>query len=235
VLTALTGYELARKLITPNWVVAEEHARDVLRLEQHLHVAWELPLQRFFLRMPDLVWGFDVFYVTAHFAVTAAFFVWLYRRSPDGFSRFRDGFLVATAFALAVHWSFPTAPPRLAGLGLEDTVRELLGLDIGSRASSAFTDPVAAVPSLHAGWAFGVGVGLLLYARSRTWRFVGAVYPLVTVLAVVVTGNHFLFDAFAGIVVMVLGFAVTAFFRKLAVVQFAPQRGVEQSGSSPGS
>jgi galactitol-specific phosphotransferase system IIC component len=49
-------------------------------------------------------------------------------------------------------------------------------------------------------------VGLVLYARPLFWRAVGVLYPLVVVLTVVVTGNHFLFDTLAGMAVMALGF-----------------------------
>ena len=65
-----------------------------------------------------------------------------------------------------MHWLFPTAPPRLAGVGLEDTLLVLSGIDIGSPTSAAFSNPVAAVPSLHAAYALGVGIGLFRYGRS---------------------------------------------------------------------
>ena len=81
-----------------------------------------------------------------------------------GFRSFRDGFLAATAIALVIHWLYPTAPPRLAGVGIEDTLLVLSGIDIGSPTSSALSNPVAAVPSLHAAYALGVGIGLIRYA-----------------------------------------------------------------------
>jgi PAP2 superfamily protein len=148
----------------------------------------------------------NVFYFVGHFVLTSIFFFWLYHANRDGFRRFRNGFLTATFIALVVHWQFPTAPPRLAGVGLEDTLRQLSNIDIGSPTSSSFSNPVAAVPSLHAGWAVGVGAGLVLYARPLLWRAVGVVYPLAVILTIVVTGNHFIFDAIAGVVVMALGF-----------------------------
>jgi hypothetical protein len=42
---------------------------------------------------------------------------------------------------------------------------------------------------------------------------VGVLYPSVVVLTIVVTGNHFIFDAAAGALVMAVGFAATAPFR----------------------
>jgi hypothetical protein len=206
VVGGIEAYELLRHTMTPNWAVAEQHAQDVLSVERFAHIEWEESLQRTFLRVPELVRAMNVFYFVGHFVLTSIFFFWLYHANRDGFRRFRNGFLLATFIALVVHWQFPTAPPRLAGVGLEDTLRQLSNIDIGSPTSSSFSNPVAAVPSLHAGWAVGVGLGLVLYARPLLWRAVGVLYPLAVVVTIVVTGNHFIFDAIAGVAVMALGF-----------------------------
>jgi PAP2 superfamily len=243
VVAAVEAYELLRHAMRPNWAVAERHAQDVLSLERFAHIEWEEGLQRTFLRAPDLVRAMNVFYFVGHFAVTGVFFFWLYHANRGAFRRFRNGFLSATFLALVVHWQFPTAPPRLAGVGLEDTLRRLSNIDIGSPTSASFSNPVAAVPSLHAGWAVGVGVGLVLYARPLLWRAIGVLYPVAVVLTIVVTGNHFVFDALAGVAVMGLGFWLSdalsrrssGHFRSGAVLQSKLRRGVEQSGSSPGS
>jgi hypothetical protein len=175
-------------------------------VEEGLGVAWEQSLQRAFLAIPDLMQALNVFYFVGHFLFTGIFFVWLYRRSWNGFRSFRDAFLVATAISVAVHWLFPTAPPRLAGVGLEDTLLVLSGIDIGSPTSAAFSNPVAAVPSLHAAYALGVGIGLFRYGRSKLTRAAGLVYPPLVILTIVVTGNHFVLDAVAGIAVIGAGF-----------------------------
>ena len=103
-----------------------------MSVEQVLGFAWEQSLQRAFLALPDVVAALNLFYFVGHFLITAIFFLWLYHRSRDGFRSFRDGFLAATAIAVVIHWLFPTAPPRLAGVGLEDTLLMLSGIDIGS-------------------------------------------------------------------------------------------------------
>ena len=54
------------------------------------------------------------------------------------------------------------------------------------------------MPSLHAAYALGVGIGLIRYGRSRLVRVAGAIYPPLVVLTIVVTGNHFVLDAVAG-------------------------------------
>lgn len=207
VLASLGVYEVARSFIEPDWGAAIANAERIAELERGLSFAWEQSLQRAFLGVPELVEAMNVFYFVGHFVLTGVFFLWLYRSSSDGFRSFRNGFIAATAIAVVIHWWFPTAPPRVVGeLGIMDTLRVFWDVDIGSPHTSAFSNPVAAVPSLHAGWAVGVGVGLVRFAKSRTLRALGVVYPVVVMLTIVVTGNHFIFDALAGIAVLAAGF-----------------------------
>ncbi len=206
VLGAFAAYEAARHAMAPNWTQAFANARRIVSAEQVLGLAWEQSLQRAFLALPDLVAALNLFYFVGHFLFTGIFFVWLYRRSRDGFRSFRDGFLVATAISVLVHWLFPTAPPRLADVGLEDTLLLFSGIDIGSPTSAAYSNPVAAVPSLHAAYALGVGVGVIRFARSPWARAAGVLYPPLVLLTIVVTGNHFVLDAIAGIAVLGAGF-----------------------------
>jgi hypothetical protein len=209
VVAAVWAYELARMLIHPNWSAAMANAQKIDNLERGLNFAWEQSLQRAFLGVPELVEAMNLFYFVGHFVLTAIFFLWLYHHSRDGFRSFRNGFLAATAIAVFIHWQFPTAPPRLlSGLGIEDTLRVIWNIDIGSPHASAFSNPVAAVPSLHAGWAVGVGIGLIRYARQVWLRMLGVLYPIAVMLTIVVTGNHFIFDALAGIAVLGAGFMV---------------------------
>ncbi len=213
VLAAVAAYEAARHAMEPNWTEAFANARRIVSLERVLGLAWEQSLQRAFLALPDLIQALNVFYFVGHFVITGVFFVWLYHRSRDGFRSFRDGFLMATAIAVVVHWLYPTAPPRLAGVGLEDTLLDFSGIDIGSPTSAAFSNPVAAVPSLHAAYAVGVGIGLIRYGRSHLVHAFGFVYPPLVVLTIVVTGNHFVLDALAGVAVLAVGFLLAGWLR----------------------
>ena len=213
VVGAFAAYEAARHLMEPNWAQAFANARRIESVEQVLGLAWEQSLQRAFLAIPDLMQALNVFYFVGHFIFTGIFFIWLYRLSCDGFRSFRDAFLIATAISVVVHYLFPTAPPRLAGVGLEDTLLLFSGIDIGSPTSSAYSNPVAAVPSLHAAYALGVGIGVVRYTRSSLVRVAGAIYPPLVILTIVVTGNHFVLDAVAGIAVLGAGFLAVGWWR----------------------
>jgi membrane-associated phospholipid phosphatase len=61
------------------------------------------------------------------------------------------------------------------------------------------------MPSLHVGWAIWSGVLLAMYARRRWVRILGGLYPAVTSLVVMATGNHYLLDVFAGALVIAWG------------------------------
>jgi hypothetical protein len=216
VITLAEAYRLLRRLLPTDWPQAIANAQHVERLERVTHIAWEQGIQNWFLHFPELVKGMNWFYLSSHFFVTGAFFVWLYWRDREGFSIFRDGFLLATAIALVIHWRYPTAPPRLADMNIKDTIDLYSGVNIGGPHHERFANPVAAVPSLHAGWALALGVGIVLYARNHLVRAIGVLYPAAVLLTIVVTGNHFIFDAVAGALVMAVGFAATAPFRVAA-------------------
>src|SRR5262249_38774170 len=121
----------------------------------------------------------------------------------------RTTLLCASALALIGFVAYPTAPPRLAGVGVADTVSNGR-VDLDHGLVSALYNPYAAVPSMHIGYALVIGAAVLLYGRRRTTRALGAAYPALVLLVVVATGNHFFFDAATGAVVAVLA-AVAAF------------------------
>jgi len=203
-------YEGLRHVIRPNWPVAFDNAARIEDVERWGHFAWEQSLQRVFLGMPDLVQAMNLFYFVGHFVLTGVFFTWLYFRSRDGFRSVRNAFLIATAISLLIHWQFPTAPPRLADVGLTDTLRAFSGIDIGSPHSAPFSNPVAAVPSLHAGFALGVAYGIVKFVEARWMKVLAVLYLVAVVLTIVVTGNHFILDAVAGMLVMMIGFTTAA-------------------------
>ena len=59
---------------------------------------------------------------------------------------------------------FPTAPPRLSGVGIADTISGG-HVDLNKGLVSSLYNPFAAVPSMHVGYALIVGASL---ARSRS-------------------------------------------------------------------
>jgi membrane-associated phospholipid phosphatase len=98
------------------------------------------------------------------------------------------------------------APPRLAGIGIADTVSGQAAIALTGH-STIFYNPFAAVPSLHVGFAFAIGVAAAAALHAPWAKALALAWgPLVT-LSVVATGNHYVFDIAAGLLVTAVGFA----------------------------
>jgi membrane-associated phospholipid phosphatase len=72
----------------------------------------------------------------------------------------------------------------------------------------AFVNQYAAVPSLHFGWNLLIGIALFTQSSRLVPKAFGAIVPLMMASAIVLTANHYVFDAVAGAVVALAGLAV---------------------------
>jgi hypothetical protein len=200
-------YDAARWVFAGRPAVARTHARSVFHLERILHMAIEGSVQRAF-EWPVASWVLANVYLAAQLAVLPAALVLLYRRSPAVYRQLRNTVVVAWLIAIPIFAIYPVAPPRLAGIGIRDTVSHQAAVALTGH-STMFYNPYAAVPSLHVGLAFAVGVAVAVSCSRRWVRALALGWgPLVT-LAVVATGNHFVFDAVAGLLVTALAFGLS--------------------------
>jgi hypothetical protein len=201
-------YEVVRGAGPERFDAALSHTAGIVALERHLHIYVERAVQHgaeSVALLPPLL-GF--LYMALHFFGTGAALVWLHRRHPDRFPVVRTTFVLATALALVGYRLFPAAPPRLADLGFSDTVSTSTGVNLSSDALGALYNPIAAVPSLHFGYALIVGVALYVCASNPVLRLLGALYPLAMLTVIVATGNHFFLDAaLGGLVAIAAGLA----------------------------
>jgi membrane-associated phospholipid phosphatase len=202
-------YELARGLVVGDAGEAGQHGQRVVGLERSLHLFLEANVQQGAHALPGLIGLLGIAYLTLHLAVTAGVLLWLHQRRPAAFPFARTTLLLASALALAGFLVYPTAPPRLAGIGIADTVSNG-HIDLNHGLVSSLYNPYAAVPSMHAGYALIVAVILLRHGRRRLVRALGALYPALVLLVIVATGNHFFFDAAAGALVVGLAAAAAA-------------------------
>ena len=208
-LFALYGlYEVVRGLGSASYQLALGHTADIVALERSLGVYGERSVQELADRVPVLPSVLGVAYITLHVVATIGVLVWVYRRRREHFPIVRTTLMASTALALVGYVLYPAAPPRLAGLGFADTVTKHAGLNLSSDLLASLYNPLAAVPSLHFGYALLVGVTVAVLAESRTWKVIGALYPLAMLYIIVATGNHFLFDAAAGGLVVVVAWLV---------------------------
>jgi CheY-like chemotaxis protein len=201
-------YEAGRGLVAGDRATAVAHARSVASFERTLHVFLEPHVQQAARSVPGLVGVLGLAYLTLHLSVTAGLLLWLHRRRPASFAFVRTTLLVASALALIGFIAFPTAPPRLAGLGIADTVSGR-HVDLNKGLVSSLYNPFAAVPSLHMGYSLVVGGAIFTYARNRIAKAVGAAYPALVLFMIVATGQHFLFDAAAGAALVAIAAVVS--------------------------
>ncbi|MFL5946822.1 MAG: phosphatase PAP2 family protein [Gaiellaceae bacterium] len=197
-------YELVRGQGHATLAAARAHTDLIVDLERSLHIFGERAVQNAAHAVPGASTVLGIAYIVLHFIGTAAFLVWLYRRHRERFALVRNVLIGATGIALAFYVLFPVAPPRLAGLGFVDTVSESAKVNLSSDLLGSLYNPFAAVPSLHFGYALLVGLTL----ASLGHRVIGWSYPVVMLIVVVGTGNHFFFDAFAGALAIGAGFAI---------------------------
>jgi hypothetical protein len=208
-LTLYGLYELVRGLVVADRAEADAHAYRLVALERSLHLFVESNLQRAVQTLPGLPSLLGVAYLTLHLAVTAGVLLWLHRCRPEGFPFVRTALLLASGLALVGFLVYPTAPPRLAGVGIADTVSGR-HVDLNRGLVSALYNPYAAVPSMHIGYALIVAVALLRHGRRLLARAIGVLYPPFVVLVIVATGNHFFLDTGAGAFVAGLAAALAA-------------------------
>jgi membrane-associated phospholipid phosphatase len=101
-----------------------------------------------------------------------------------------------------VFWCYPVAPPRMLK-GFTDVVASTGAFGswhTGALASQA--NQLAAMPSLHMAWAAWCALAVGQRTPRRWIRVLAIFYPCMTALAVLSTGNHFLFDVLAGLLTL---------------------------------
>ena len=199
---------------------AEQHGHQVLHLQEVLHVDIEHWLNHTVAAHAPVADAMDFYYATFHFVVPLTLLGWLLARHPADYRQARAWLGCTTLFGLVGFWLYPLAPPRLMpGLGFIDTANGPQDLnDPRFGALTGITNPYAAMPSLHVGWALWCALTLWRVAPYAWLRLAGFAYPLLTALVVMGTANHYLLDAVGGVVVVAAGYAVTRAGSRLLTV-----------------
>ena len=200
VLVIYLAYEVSRGITVGDPSVALHHAHQVAHLEQSLSIFVEREVQVVAKAIPGLLGVLGAAYLGLHLTVSIGCLVWVYRYHPSAFTMLRNTLVLATAIAMIGYIAFPTAPPRLAGMGIVDTVSNG-HVDLNTGLVHSLYNPFAAMPSLHFGYAVIIGASAVALSRHRAAQLAGVAYPVVVLFVIVATGNHFLLDALAGALV----------------------------------
>ncbi|MFF8815472.1 phosphatase PAP2 family protein [Streptomyces pactum] len=237
------AYSAGRLLARDDVDAAVGNGLSILRLERDLRIDFETPLNDLFTHHAVIGVPADFVYASLHYLLTPAVLVWLWRRRPAHYRLMRTWLLVSTLMGLIGFTLMPTCPPRLldAGHGFVDTMAQYAsygwwgGEASAPRGLGGFTNQYAAMPSLHVGWALWCGVALWLYGRT-VWAKLGAVvYPLLILIVVMGTANHYFLDGVAGMAVMGVGALLARPALRLADRVRGRRRGAaEQSADAAG-
>ncbi|WP_436774007.1 phosphatase PAP2 family protein [Yinghuangia sp. YIM S09857] len=215
-------YSLIRNAVPNRESLAVERAWQLLDFEKSLHIDVEYAINHAADKVTWLIVGMNYYYATLHFVVTIGVLVWLFRWHPGRYRAVRTVLFVTTGLALFGYFFYALAPPRLLpGAGYIDTV--LVHNTWGSMASGNMknvSNQFAAMPSMHIGWSTWCALAIWKFAKPMWVRVLGLLYPLVTLIVIMATGNHFILDAVGGWITLAAGFAVQRLLNGRSAYQF---------------
>jgi hypothetical protein len=190
---------------------AQRNAEHVIDVQQRLGFFWEPTLQEWALHLTPLIIALNYFYGSLHFIATAGVMTLLYKRHTDRYPLWRNTLAITTLIGLIGFITFPLMPPRLLpehlGYGFVDTLDQYPTFwSFESGAVAKVSNQYAAMPSLHTAWATWVAVAGAPLVRRRWLAGLLWAYPVVTVTAIVLTGNHYLLDAIGGWAALAVGY-----------------------------
>jgi hypothetical protein len=203
-------YMIVRKVIIPHaGDIGFENAAGVVDFERNLGFFWELHFQDW---AKDFGKGIFVFfnyvYIVTYFPVILTGALIFYLKDRKRYFYYRNLILLTFVVALVIFASFPLAPPRMLGhIGFLDSIASFGPTWYESREATAYYNAFAAMPSLHFSWTVIFGV---LFWRTGPWylKLLGVFYPTMTFFAITITGNHYIVDAIAGVVMVVIVFLI---------------------------
>lgn len=173
---------------------AMSRGRQIWDLERTLHLPSERSAQQLVIHHPLVVHWLNEYYVQVHVPALGILLIWLFVRHRDRYPKVRNVVAMVTGACLLIQL-FPVAPPRLLPhIGIVDT-GALIGPSTYAGGAPGI-DQLSAMPSMHVAWALIVGGAVVWVAKSR-FRWLALLYPVATVVVVVLTGNHYWADGIA--------------------------------------
>jgi hypothetical protein len=216
-------YSVVRVLSPQNLQESYENAALVVGWERGLGILSEVHFNTFLSRHDLLTISASYYYATLHFLVTPLVLIWLFYRRKQFYAPLRSSLVIGTLIALVIYATWPLAPPRFALPGVIDSVTlhpVLWGK--GGHGVEGFINELAAMPSLHVGWAVWVAFAIVAVTRGP-WRHLAWLYPAMTTVVVVATANHYLLDAVGGALVILLPLKLCGMARDMASTYPPPE------------
>lgn len=222
------GYAAARSLVAADPSTAIRHAHELLRLERVMHVDVELSANLALQSVPVLAVIASYWYALLHYLVTPLVLIWAYRVDKERYRHARNVLVSGSVIGFVMFTLVPMAPPRMLP-GYVDTLASTAAHGWWSTNASAprglgsLTNELAAMPSLHVGWALWCAWVVIGISAGRTVRTLAIAYALATTVVVIASANHYVLDAVAGVAVMVLAIKLAELTRHPARLPDEPR------------
>jgi hypothetical protein len=211
ILSFYVVYSFVRNASRSGSGVAYLHARQLMHWERLVGMYHEVQIEHWALHFRPLVIAMNYLYGSLHFVVTAGVLIFLFRHRTDDYPRWRNTLAATTLFALVGFVLWPLMPPRLlpSSYHFVDTLaRYPTFWSFDSGAMSKVSNQYAAMPSLHFGWSMFCATALAPRVPAGARRIAVMCYPLLTLIAIVLTANHYFLDAAGGLVVFAAGYSL---------------------------
>ncbi|KAL7931751.1 PAP2 superfamily domain-containing protein [Trichoderma chlorosporum] len=188
------------------YLVAKQHALQLLSIERFLHIDIEQSFQAYILSNHAYIVPLLKYIYHSHIIIGAIFFVYIYTVLPPPlFRRIRRTIAMDNLIAFIIISLWRCYPPRMLPpeYGFIDVLHE-------GKTGSVWTDnkfrlTIAAMPSLHFGTSLLFAACLARFSPHLVVRALAPLWPLAMFFTVVATANHFVLDVVVGAVVPLLG------------------------------
>ena len=192
------AYLLSRGLVFDGDRRALANAELVISLESSIGLFIEPATQQWAIsHVQPLVVFLNWVYILTYWPVVLGLALYLYLTRRAVYLKYRALIAVHLCLALLLFAFFPLAPPFKTRFFV-DTIQLYGPAFYGGEAMAIFYNTNAAMPSLHFSWT-SILAWFCLRELEGWSRYLALGYPLMTLAAVVVTGNHYLVDALIGV------------------------------------
>jgi hypothetical protein len=200
VLALYAVWNYAGKLSLVHVDEAFAHGRSVWDVERFLHLPSEVDFEHALMPYPSVMRALNSYYAVAHVPAVIACLVWLFVRHRDQYPSLRTTLALTTGACLLVQL-IPVAPPRMyPELGFVDA-GDVFGPSVYGKVGTGIADQLSAMPSVHVAWAALVALAVILASSSR-WRYWILAHPILTVVAVTATANHWWLDGVVAVIIL---------------------------------
>jgi membrane-associated phospholipid phosphatase len=219
------------------------NAKRLLDLEDRFGIGWERALQTALLPHNWIVRGSNWYYVFGFLPILIGSALMAAWRASSSLRYWRLVFGTSLIMALVGYSTFPLAPPRLLPehWGFVDTLLvygpRYYGDAKGSSLFNGFgslpstVNVYAAMPSMHVAWSVIAGILFAASFNNRRWAVILAMlHPVLMAFAVIVTGNHYLLDIVAGLIVLGIAIVLVRTYERRTITRTTPATIIRYQG-----